>query len=289
MGTEQRNPETYDLDKLQTPELVMAMNRADQSVALAVASAMDQIAAASDAVAPKVRAGGRIFYVGAGTSGRLAVAEAVECHTTFGVPEETVQGVLAGGYEACHSAVTAADDDPEQAAGDLDARRVSKADVVVGVTASGATPYTLGALRHARSLGALTVGISCNRNSELSREVDYPIEVDTGPEVVAGSTRMKAGTAQKMILNIITTTVMVRLGHVYSNLMVNLTPTNTRLFERGVKIITQITGAPETKARAALEKARDVKTAVVMLKLGCSLRDAQRRLRSAKNLREMIG
>jgi len=289
MSTEQRNPDTYDLDRLQTPEIVMAINRADQAVALTVASAIDPIARAVDAIASRMSKGGRVFFVGSGTSGRLGVMEAAECPPTFGVPADLFQGIIAGGYEACRATAEGAEDDAGQAALDLAERGVGEKDVVVGVSASGRTPYTLAAVRHARALGALTVGIACSRKSELSRQVDLAIEVDTGPEVLAGSTRMKAGTAQKMILNMISTSVMARLGHVYSNLMVNVTPTSRKLLERAVQIIMQLTGASEAKARTTLEKAEDVKTAVVMLKLQCGVREAREKLRAARNLREVIG
>jgi len=289
MNTEQRNPETYDLDKLQTPELVMAINRADQAVAMVVASALDQIAAAVDGISARLKTGGRLFYIGSGTSGRLGVLDAVECSPTFGVPAELVQGVLSGGYEACHSAVEAAEDSPEQGEADLRTRDVSARDAVVGVAASGRTPYTLGAVKYARGLGALTVGVSCNRNAELSAQVDLPIEVETGPEVLTGSTRMKAGTAQKMVLNMLSTGVMVRLGHVYSNLMVNVHLKNRKLVERGVRIIRDVTGMTEEKARQALEKTGDVKSAIVMLKLGCNTDQARKKAGSTASLREIIG
>lgn len=289
LNTEQRNPDTYDLDKLQTPELVMAINRADQAVAMIVAGALDQIAAAVDGISARLKAGGRLFYVGSGTSGRLGVLDAVECPPTFGVPTELVQGVLSGGYGACHSAVESAEDSPEQGEADLRARNLTSHDAVVGVAASGRTPYTLGAVRYARGLGALTVGVSCNRNAPLSKEVNLPIEVETGPEVLTGSTRMKAGTAQKMILNILSTATMVRLGHVYSNLMVNVHLKNQKLVERGVRIIRDVTGATEDKARQALERTGDVKSAIVMLKLGCSADQAKKKARSTLSLRDIIG
>ncbi len=289
MNTEQRNPDTYDLDKLQTPELVMAINRADQAVAMIVAAALDQIAAAVDAIAARLKTGGRLFYVGSGTSGRLGVLDAVECPPTFGVPAELVQGVVSGGYDACHSAVESAEDSPEQGEADLRTRNLTARDAVVGVAASGRTPYTLGAVRYARGLGALTVGISCNRNAQLTKEVDHPIEVETGPEVLTGSTRMKAGTAQKMVLNMISTAVMVRLGHVYSNLMVNVHLKNQKLVERGVRIISEVTGTTEDKARQALERTGDVKSAIVMLKLGCSVEEAKKKASSIRRLREIIG
>ncbi|RPI29488.1 MAG: N-acetylmuramic acid 6-phosphate etherase [Acidobacteria bacterium] len=289
MTTEQRNPDTYDLDKLQTPELVMAMNRADQAVAMIVATALDQIAAAVDGITGRLASGGRLFYVGSGTSGRLGVLDAVECPPTFGVPADLVQGILAGGYEACHSAVEAAEDSPEQGEADVRARRIRPQDAVVGIAASGRTPYTLGAIRYARQVGALTVGLSCNSHSPLSEEAELSIEVETGPEVLAGSTRMKAGSAQKMILNILSTAVMVRLGHVYSNLMVNVHLKNRKLLERGVGIIREVTGAPEDKARQALEKTGDVKSAIVMLQLRCSAKEAKEKAKATPSLREIIG
>ncbi len=289
MNTEQRNPDTYDLDRLQTPELVMAINRADQAVAMIVATALEQISAAVDGISGRLAAGGRLFYVGSGTSGRLGVLDAVECAPTFGLPAELVQGVLSGGYEACHSAVESAEDSPEQGEADLRARNLSAQDAVVGVAASGRTPYTLGALKYARRVGALTVGISCNRNAPLSAEVNLPIEVETGPEVLTGSTRMKAGTAQKMVLNMLSTAAMVRLGHVYSNLMVNVHLKNRKLVERGVRIIREVTGAAEDQARHALEQTGDVKSAIVMLKLDCSADQAKKKASATRRLRDIIG
>jgi N-acetylmuramic acid 6-phosphate etherase len=289
MGTEQRNPDTYDLDVLQTPELVMIINRADQAVALAVTSATQQIATAVDAVALRLARGGRLFYVGSGTSGRLGVLDAVECPPTFGVLPGLVQAVIAGGKKACHSAVEAAEDSAEQGENDLRDRGITERDAVVGLAASGRTPYTIGAVRYARGIGALTVGISCNRNTPLSGEVDLAIEVETGPEVLAGSTRMKAGTAQKMILNLISTATMVKLGHVYSNLMVNVHLRNRKLVERGVSIVRDVAEVSQEVAREALQEAGDVKTAIVMLRLGCSKAQARAQLKSARSLRDIIG
>lgn len=289
MTTEQRNPDSYDLDRLQTPELIMAINRADQAVAMIVATALEPIAAAVDAISARLRSGGRLFYVGSGTSGRLGVLDAVECAPTFGVPAELVQGVLSGGYKACYSAVESAEDNAEQGAADLAARKVTASDAVVGIAASGRTPYTIGALRYARHLGAFTVGVSCNRGAPLSAEVDVAIEVETGPEILTGSTRMKAGTAQKMILNILSTAVMVRLGHVYSNLMVNVHLKNRKLVARGVRIVTEVTGVNEEAARQALEHTGDVKSAIVMLKLGCTADEAKKKANSTRSLREIIG
>ncbi|HXK61673.1 MAG TPA: N-acetylmuramic acid 6-phosphate etherase [Acidobacteriota bacterium] len=286
--TEQRHPDTYDLDRLSTIELVTVINRADQLVASAVAGALEQISNAVDAITGRLATGGRLFYVGSGTSGRLAVLDAVECPPTFGVSPDLVQAVLAGGYQACYSPIEAAEDDAAQGEADLRERGVRAADAVVGIAASGRTPYTLGAVRFARQIGALTVGISCNRNSPLSAEAEIPIEVETGPEVLTGSTRMKAGTAQKLILNMLSTAVMVRLGHVYSNLMVNVHLKNKKLVERGVHIICDITGRTEDEARQALEKTGDAKSAVVLLKLGCGVEEARQKAARVK-LRELIG
>lgn len=199
-----------------------------------------------------------------------------------------VQGILAGGPQACYRATEVTEDDPQSAARDVRRAGVSAADILVGLAASGNTPYTLEAVRCARSIGAVTVGISCNLSAELSRQVDVAIEVDTGPEVIAGSTRMKAGTAQKMIVNMISTGVMIRLGHVYSNLMVNVQLTNAKLKERGTRILQEVTGVSYASAAAALQDAGDVKTAILMLRKGCSPEEAREILASMSTLREAL-
>lgn len=288
LETETLNSRTRDIDRLDTLEILRLINQEDQRVAPAVQEVLPLLAVAVERIATRLQAGGRLFYVGAGTSGRLGILDAVECPPTYGVPPDLVRGVLAGGYEACHRSLEAAEDNPEQGARDLQDAGVSSGDAVVGIAASGRTPYTLGAVRHARQLGALTVGISCNRNTPLSREAEIAVEVDTGPEVIAGSTRMKAGTAQKMILNLISTTCMIRLGHVYGNLMVNLHLKNRKLWQRGVAMITEITGVSRQDAERALKSTGDVQQAVVCLKLGCTPREAQRLLKEKGNLRKVL-
>ncbi len=287
--TESTNPKTANLDQLSTLEIVRAINDEDRTVAEAVSSALENIAACIDRIAEKLAAGGRLFYVGTGTSGRLGVLDAVECPPTFGVSPDVVQGIIAGGYGACYGAVEAAEDDKSQAVSDVTARRIGPGDAVVGIAASGSTPYTVSAIRQARSLGAFTAGIACNPGSPLSTEAEIGIEIDTGPEALAGSTRMKAGTAQKMVLNIISTGVMVRLGHVYGNLMVNVHLKNRKLVKRGEGIVQRVTGAGNDEAKGALEATGSVKAAIILLKLGCKPDRAVQLSREVRNLRDVIG
>ncbi|MGH9338256.1 MAG: N-acetylmuramic acid 6-phosphate etherase [Acidobacteriota bacterium] len=288
MKTEQRNLHSRDIDLLETIEIVRLMNEEDETVARAVRDSLPQIAQAVDAIAGRLNQGGRLFYVGAGTSGRLGVLDAVECPPTFGVSPELVQGILAGGYEACYRATEVSEDDPQQGKLDLEERGLAFRDAVVGIAASGRTPYTRGALAYARSVKALTVGISCNRETPISGEVDIAIEVDAGPEVIAGSTRLKAGSAQKMILNMISTATMVRLGHVYSNLMVNLHVSNQKLSERAVRMISEVVPATLDQARQALQETGNVKSAIVMLKLGITADHASQLIRDSPNIRKIL-
>ncbi len=289
VSTEALNPNTSNLDQLSTIEIVQAINGEDRTVANAVASALGNIAACIDRVAERLAAGGRLFYAGTGTSGRLGVLDAVECPPTFGVPSDVVQGIMAGGYPACYGAVEAAEDDESQAIVDLKSRGVASGDALVGIAASGSTPYTVSAVRHARSLGAFTAGISCNLGARLSEVAEVAIEVDTGPESLAGSTRMKAGTAQKMILNMISTGVMVRLGHVYGNMMVNVHLKNQKLVKRGEGIVRKVTGAGLDEAREALQATGGVKAAIIRIKLGCSPERAVQLAREVPSLRDVIG
>ncbi len=288
MNTEDINPRTRGLDTLTTAEILRLINQEDRRVADAVAAALPAIAAAVDGIVLRLRSGGRLFYVGAGTSGRLGVLDAVECPPTFGVEPERVVGVLAGGYAACHSAVEAAEDSEVEGRRALQQAGCTGADAVVGIAASGRTPFTCGALRWARSVGAFTVALTNNRGSELGRVAEVAIEVETGPEVITGSTRMKAGTAQKMVLNMLSTTTMVQLGMVYDNLMVNVHLKNRKLRERGIRILRRITGAGHEQAEAALAAAGDVPTAAVMISLGCTAEVARARLRSSSSLREAM-
>lgn len=281
MQTEEQNSRTRDLDRKATLEVVRLINAEDKRVAEAVASQLPVIAEAVDLIVGRLSSGGRVFYVGAGTSGRLGILDAVECPPTFNVDPGLMQGILAGGYEACYRAVEAEEDSEAQGCADLESAGVTSKDVVVGIAASGRTPYTCAAVARARVLGALTVGISCNAATRLSAEAEVAIEVVTGAEALSGSTRMKAGTAQKMVLNLISTATMVRLGHVYDNLMINVHLKNEKLVRRGVSIVQRITGCTSAEAERTLTEAGDVKTAVVMVAFGCSRSDAQDRLKLA--------
>lgn len=289
MSTEAANPKTSNLDQLSTLDIVRVINEEDRTVANAVSSALDNIAACIDRVAERLAAGGRLFYAGTGTSGRLGVLDAVECPPTFGVSPDLVQGIMAGGYPACYGAVESAEDDESQAVTDLKARGVGPQDALIGIAASGSTPYTVSAIRYARSTGAFTAGISCNPGTPLSQAAEIAIEVDTGPEALAGSTRMKAGTAQKMILNMISTAVMVRLGHVHGNLMVNVRLKNQKLVKRGEGIVRDVTGAGLDEARDALQATGSVKAAIILIKLGCGPERALQLSREVRSLRDVIG
>src|SRR5258708_15542628 len=230
--TEQVNPASRDIDTKSTREVLEVINSEDRGVAGAVEKEIPRIAEAVDAIASRVRKGGRLFYIGAGTSGRLGVVDGAECPPTFHVPPELAQGIIAGGDQALARATEATEDDPEVGKRDLLARGFTGTDALVGIAASGRTPYVLGAVVAARELGALTIGISCTPDSQLSRQVEIPITPLVGPEVIAGSTRMKAGTATKLVLNMISTALMIPLGYVYGNLMVNVEPKNHKLEDR---------------------------------------------------------
>jgi N-acetylmuramic acid 6-phosphate etherase len=288
--TEQPHEASRDLDLLSTSDLLAVIHAADSRIAQAVGRALPQIAAAVDAIAAALARGGRLRYVGAGTSGRLGVLDASECPPTFGVSPDLVRGIIAGGGRALTEAVEGVEDDAGAGARDLVARGFTTSDALVGITASGRTPYVLGAMAKAREIGAVTCGISCSPDSELSRAVRYPVEVITGPEVLTGSTRMAAGTATKMVLNMISTAVMVRLGCVYGNLMVNVQSSNRKLEERARRIIAQATGVSPARAAALLDEAgRSVPVAIVIEKKGVSRTEAERLLASAGgNLREAL-
>ena len=280
--TEQRNDASRQIDTVSTVEMLGIINREDQKVAEAVAEAIPAIGQLVDAATERVRLGGRLFYIGAGTSGRLGVLDAAECPPTFSVPSDMVQGVIAGGESALSRATEATEDDPEMGAHDLAAHGFTGKDVLVGIAASGRTPYVLGAVVTARALGAVTAGISCSPGAELSRLVDIAIELIVGPEVLTGSTRMKSGTATKFALNMITTGMMVRLGYTYGNLMVNVQPKNVKLVDRAVRIIADAAGVERVRAAELLDASgRSVKTAIVMGKLGASRGDAEELLRHA--------
>jgi len=265
--TEQENPRTANLSTLSPLEIVRAMNDEDATVANAVQAALPRIAETVDRVVHCLRNGGRLFYIGTGTSGRLGVLDAAECPPTFGVAADLVQAVIAGGYEACYRAVEASEDDAQAGANDLQARNFSARDALIGIAASGRTPYTVGAVEFARLLGAFTAAITCVPNSPITQAAEAPIVAVVGPEVVAGSTRLKAGTAQKMILNMISTATMVRLGYVTGNRMTSVHARNSKLHARAVRILTSEAGVDETMASEVLDAAEGVlPVAIVMAK-----------------------
>ena len=253
--TEQRNPRTLAIDQVPTLEALRLMQDEDRIAVESVAPELPQIAKAVDAIAERLRTGGRLLYIGAGTSGRLGVLDASECPPTFSVSYELVQGIIAGGYQALYQATESSEDNLEAGVRDVKERGLNAKDVLVGIAASGRTPYVLGAIAHAKSLGALTVGISCTENSLLSQAVDLPIEPKPGPEVITGSTRLKAGTVTKLVLNMLSTMAMVKLGYVYSNLMVNVKPSNEKLVDRAQRIIAQAAGISQADAATLLTRA----------------------------------
>jgi N-acetylmuramic acid 6-phosphate etherase len=283
--TEQENPRTSNLSSLSSLEIVRVMNAEDAQVAVAVASVLADVAHAVDGIGEKLGAGGRLLYVGTGTSGRLGVLDASECPPTFGVAPEVVQAVIAGGYDACYRAVETSEDDAGRGANDLSERGLTERDAVVGVTASGRTPYTVGAVRHARHIGAFTVAITCAPESPITEAAEVSIVPIVGPEVIAGSTRLKAGTAQKMVLNMLSTAVMVRLGYVSGNRMSNLQARNVKLRGRAIRILRTEAGLDEASANEALDAAGgSLPTALVMNKTGCSRAEAEKALAASKGL-----
>ncbi|MDU4962297.1 MAG: N-acetylmuramic acid 6-phosphate etherase [Sporomusaceae bacterium] len=267
--TEGRNPATQDIDRVSTLEIVERINREDHLVAPAVAQVLPQAARAVDWIAAAMGQGGRLFYLGAGSSGRLGILDASECPPTYGTEPGLVQGLIAGGETAVFRAVEGAEDSPALAVSDLQARSLQAADVVVGIAASGRTPYVLGGLQFARRLGCKTVAVVCSPGSQMAAAAELTICIETGPEVIMGSTRMKAGSAQKMLLNMLTTAVMIRRGKVYSNLMVDVQATNQKLVERAKRIVVIATGVSRDQAATALDAAGgSAKTAIVMLLAG---------------------
>jgi N-acetylmuramic acid 6-phosphate etherase len=263
--TEESNPQTRDIDRRSTLEIVQLINEEDQKVAQAVSAVLDRVAQAVDVIVERLRSGGRLFYIGSGTSGRLGVLDASECPPTFGVSPDLVRGIIAGGYQALHKAAEAAEDDPEQAAHDLRSFKLSSRDVVVGISASGSTPYTIGAIGFAGEVGAAAIAITCNPDSRMAAAAQISIAPIVGPEVIAGSSRLKAGTSQKMILNMLSTATMIKLGLVYGNLMSNLKATNEKLRRRACEILGSETGLSEEESSRVFEAAgEDLRVALVM-------------------------
>lgn len=282
LGTESPHPRTARLDAMDVEELLGVMNAEDRRVPDAVATQLGPIASAVALAVDSLSSGGRLVYLGAGTSGRLGVLDAAECPPTFGTDPGQVVGLLAGGPGAMFRAVEGAEDDAALGAQDLRDLGLTAQDTVVGLAASGRTPYVLGGLDHARSVGAGTVAVACNPGSEVGRHADVAIELDTGPEVLTGSTRLKAGTAQKLVLNMISTAAMVGTGKVYGNLMVDVRPSNAKLRQRAVRIVRDATGCDDATARAALADADDhAKTAIVALLCGTDAATARDRLTAA--------
>lgn len=263
--TEQENPNTWNLSSLTSLEIVQKMNQEDALVAGAVAKELPGIAKAVDAIVTRLENSGRLFFIGTGTSGRLGVLDAAECPPTFGVSPEVVQAIIAGGYEACYRAVEASEDDAGAGRADLEARGFTKGDVLVGIAASGRTPYTVGAVAYARSLGALTIALTCVPASAITEAAELSIVPVVGPEVVTGSTRLKAGTAQKLVLNMISTAVLIRLGYVSGNRMSHLRARNTKLHARALRILMAETGVDEDTAKSALEAAHGETSAALQI------------------------
>lgn len=264
--TEGRNPNTMDIDRLSTVDMLKKINEEDKKVPLAVEKVIPSIAEAIDRIVPRMKKGGRLIYVGAGTSGRIGILDASECPPTFGVDPGLVVGIIAGGDSAIRNAIESAEDDVEGGRQDLVNINLTERDSVVGISASGRTPYVIGALRYAKEVGALTIGLFCNENKNVENIVDVMITPIVGPEVIMGSTRMKAGTAQKLVLNMISTGVMIKLGKVYSNLMVNLQASNEKLRERARRMVKLATGAKEDLIERVLNETNyNVKLAILMI------------------------
>jgi len=275
--TEERNPSSLGIDEKPVEEILRIINAEDQKVPKAIATEIPVIADAVRAIAATISKGGRVFFAGAGSSGRIGVAEAAEIPPTFGLPPEVVQGVMAGGHDAVVGSVEVSEDDEPAGARMLEERGLDEDDLLVALSASGRTPYALGALRKARDVGARTVALTCNPEAPMNRLVDIPIVVNVGPEVVAGSTRMKAGTAQKLVLNMLTTAAMIRLGRVYDGLMIGVQPNNEKLRERATRIIETIAEVSTEVAARALDEAQgDVRVAIVIAKTGESPEESKR-------------
>ncbi|WP_339226600.1 N-acetylmuramic acid 6-phosphate etherase [Oceanobacillus sp. FSL K6-2867] len=282
LTTEARNQHTMHLDEMATIDILRTMNNEDQQVLTAIKEQLPQIEKATQYAIESFKKNGRLIYVGAGTSGRLGILDAVECVPTFGTSPEMVQGIIAGGMKALYKAAEGAEDDPELGANDLKSIQLSENDTVIGIAASGRTPYVIGALQYANSIKASTVSISCNKNAVMSQYASVAIELLTGSEVLTGSTRLKAGSSQKMVLNMISTAAMVGIGKVYQNFMVDLKPTNEKLEERSKRNIMEVTGVDYETAASYFEKSKhQVKVAIVMILLQCSYEDAITKLKSS--------
>jgi N-acetylmuramic acid 6-phosphate etherase len=278
LATEARNPLTEHIDELPTLDMLRLISDEDRKAAAAVVAVLPEVAKAIDEIANRLNDGGRVFYIGAGTSGRLGVLDASEIPPTFSVPPTLFQGLIAGGDSALRNSSESSEDSPEQGAADLAAAGFTGQDALVGIAASGRTPYVLGALQHANPLGALTIALTCVPNSQMAAVADISIAPLTGPEVLTGSTRMKAGTATKLVLNMLSTGVMIKTGAVYGNLMVNVQPTNAKLVDRAQRIIMAATQTDQTTAANLLQQAGSVKTAIVMQKLSLDRADAEAKL-----------
>jgi N-acetylmuramic acid 6-phosphate etherase len=291
LATEQRNPSTAQIDRVSTLEMVKLINAEDQKVALAVEQVLPEIAAAIDLIAVQFRQGGRLFYLGAGTSGRLGILDASECPPTYGVKPGMVVGLIAGGDPAIRHAVEGAEDSRESGANDLKAHNFGAQDVMVGLAASGRTPYVLGGLAYASAIGAHTIAVACTQNSQIGQLAEIAIEALPGPEVVTGSTRMKAGTAQKLILNLLSTGAMIKIGKVYGNLMVDVQASNAKLVERCKRIVCEATGVSRQQAEALLSLTDwDVKLAILIQKTELPLEQAAQLLQeTAGYLQQAIG
>lgn len=279
LTTESRNLNTSNIDKVSTLEMVKIINNEDKKVAEAVEKEIPKIAQAIDYIVERIKKGGRLIYIGAGTSGRLGILDASECPPTYGVSEELIQGIIAGGHEAIFRAKEGAEDSKELAIEDLKLKKLSSNDIVVGIAASGRTPYVVGGLEYGNQIGALTISITCNSDSEVSKTSQISIAPIVGAEVITGSTRLKSGTAQKLVLNMLSTGSMIKLGKVYGNLMVDVKATNKKLIERAKKIVCETTGIEKNLAEDILLKTDyDVKLSIFMILSGLSLNDAREKL-----------
>lgn len=280
--TEQPNENTKHIDQLSSEQIMLLINNEDRKVADCIRSIIPHIAKAADIIVDSFRNGGRLFYIGAGTSGRIGILDASECPPTFGTDPSMVQGIIAGGFQAVKDPIEGAEDNAATGAADVDAHGVRAGDVVIGIAASGRTPYVLGAMRRSGEIGARVIGLCNNKDTPMVSYAELMLEAVVGPEVILGSTRMKAGTAQKLILNMLTTASMIRIGKVYGNLMVDLNPSNEKLVYRAKRIISMATGAPnEDIERAFFESGQHVKTAVLMLLAGVGAQQARSLLMEA--------